>query len=208
MCTCDTRHAKREMDTAAPNAAPSPDGEGCIELLADRLREWPGIIAIEADFRASTLSVRYEPGAVTPDQLNTFADDVGALFAQRVTSCERRDGLDACPECALRFGRLSAEMAEAFQVQATSGNVRLARRGAADTGVEVVRPLSDKPWGATFTHAEEEEHAEGRSMVGLTVVALVGTVAGVVVERVFAPESLAAHLLYAAAAVSGGWFAA
>ncbi len=208
MCQYDTRHAKREPIPAGPHVALETDGEGCIELLADRLREWPGIIAIEANFRASTLSVRYEPGTVTPDQLNTFADDVGLLFAQRVTSCERRDGLDACPECALRFGRLSAEKAEAFQVQASSGNVRLERRGAPDTGVEVVRPLSDKPWGAALTHEEEAERAEGRSMIWLTFVSLAGTVAGVVVERLVAPENIVAHLLYAAAAVSGGWFAA
>ena len=54
------------------------------------------------------------------------------------------------------------------------GNVRLARRDAMDGGVEVVRPLSEKPWGASFSHEEEEEHAEGRSMIVLTIVALVG----------------------------------
>jgi Cd2+/Zn2+-exporting ATPase len=183
------------------------DGEGCIELLADRLREWPGVIAIEADFRASTLAVRYRPALVTPDQLNAFADDVGAVFAQRVTSCEKRDTLDACPECALRFGKLPPGDAAQFQATATPGYVRLARRDVPDDGVEVVRPLSEKPWGATFTRAEEEEHAEGRAMVALTALCLGALAAGMVAERVGAPE-WAAHALFTVAAVSGGWFAA
>jgi Cd2+/Zn2+-exporting ATPase len=199
---------KRPADPK-PTHAPLPlDGEGCIELLADRLRQWPGIIAIEADFGASTLSVRYEPGSVSADQLNAFADDVGALFSQRVTSCEKRDSLDACPECALRFGKLPASDAAVLEVRATPGNVRLARRGATTAGVEVVRPLAEKPWGATLSHKEEEDHAEGRSMIVLTLVSLVGTAAGVVVERIVGPENTASHVLYAAAAVSGGWFAA
>jgi Cd2+/Zn2+-exporting ATPase len=203
-----THGVKHATIPAGGHAPLPPDGEGCIEILADRLRQWPGIIAIEADFRASTIAVRYEPGSVSPDQLNAFADEVGALFAQRVTSCEKRDSADACPECALRFGRLPAEAVGVFQVEASPGNVRLARKGATAAGVEVVRPLSDKPWGAMFTHEEEEEHAEGRAMIVLTAVALVATVAGVVLEHVVAPENLGSHLLYAVAAASGGWFAA
>ena len=53
------------------------DGEGCLEILADRLRDRPGVIAIEADFRESTLTVRYQPALVSPDDLNALADDVG-----------------------------------------------------------------------------------------------------------------------------------
>src|SRR5204863_1519197 len=43
---------------------PIADGEGCLEILSDRLRRSPGVVAIEADFRDSTLTVRYEPGRV------------------------------------------------------------------------------------------------------------------------------------------------
>ncbi len=198
----------RQLTIPAPAHLPlPPGGEGCIEILADRLREWPGVIAIEANFRTSTLSVRYHPTMVTPDQLNAFADDVGAVFAQRVTSCEKRDTLDACPECALRFGKLPPEAAAQFLATASRGHVRLARRDALDGGVEVIRPLSEKPWGAAFTPEEEEEHAEGRAMIALTIGCFAGLVAGVVLEKLRAP-SLASHLLYFASAVSGGWFAA
>jgi Cd2+/Zn2+-exporting ATPase len=177
-------------------------------VLADRLREWPGVIAIEANFQASTLSVRYEPGAVSPDQLNAFADDVGALFARRVTSCEKRDTIDACPECAIRFGRLPESDSHDFLATASPSFVRLARKDADGAGAEIVRPLAEKPWGATFSHEEEEEHAEGRAMIALTGVALAGTLAGVVVERLVAPGSVVADVLYGIAAVAGGWFAA
>ena len=80
-------------------------GESCLEILADRLRSSPGIVAIEADFRDNTLTVRYQPAQVAPDDLNALADEVGAVFAQRVTYCERRHAEGACEECALRLGR-------------------------------------------------------------------------------------------------------
>jgi hypothetical protein len=48
------------------------------------------VVAIDADFRDSTLTVRYEPGRVEPDALNLLADEVASLFAQRVTYCEQR----------------------------------------------------------------------------------------------------------------------
>ncbi len=201
-------HTRRPAAPPAPVVTTLPaEGEGCIEILADRLREWPGVIAIEADFRASTLSVRYEPSSVTPDQLNAFAEDVGAVFSQRVTSCERRETADACPECALRFGRLPAEATAQFQAMASHGFVRISRRDMSEHGVEVVRPLSDKPWGVPFTPEEEEEHAEGRAMIVLTIVCFVAMLAGVAVEHLVAKESPIAHVLYGVAAVAGGWFA-
>ena len=185
-----------------------PDSEGCIELLADRLREWPGVLSIEANFHQSTLTVRYQPLSVTPDQLNAFADEVGAVFAQRVTVCEKRETLEACSECALRFGRLSGEDQSKFQAVATPGRVRLSRRDADGDGVEVVRPLSSaKPWGAALTHEEEAHHAESRAMVVLTGVCLATLLAGIALEKVIAPENIWSHALYYVAAVSGGWFA-
>jgi Cd2+/Zn2+-exporting ATPase len=197
-----------ERPRPAPRAAHAPqDGEGCIEMLADRLRDWPGVIAIEADFRTSTLAVRYQPDLVTPDQLNSFADDVGALFAHHVTSCEKRAIADACPECSLRFGRLPAEDAARFLASATPGHVRLARRGVAEEGVEIVRPITDKPWGASFTAQEMDEHAKGRAMVMLTATCLVTLVAGAIAERLGAP-ALVPQGLFVVSAVSGGWFAA
>jgi Cd2+/Zn2+-exporting ATPase len=197
-------HARRPIEIAA--TVPPPDGEGCLEILADRLRDWPGVIAIEADFRASTLSVRYQPSLVSLDELNAFADDVGSVFAQRVTTCEKRDRLDACSECALRFGRLHAEDAAQLEATARHGFVRLARRTPAEEGVEIVRPLSEKPWGAPFTPEEEEEHSEGRAMIALTVTCLVALLLGIVAERLHAPAWMA-PALFLASAVTGGWFA-
>ncbi len=207
MCQSDIHGHGRPASEPAARLPLPPAGEGCIELLADRLREWPGVIAIEADFRASTLAVRYEPTLVTPEQLNTFAEAVSAVFSQRVTGCERREARDACPECALRFGRLPAGMADEFQATATHAFLGLSRRQGAEGAAELVRPLGDKPWGAMFTHEQEEEQGEGRTMVTLTIVCLVTLAAGVVVEKLRAPE-LAAHACYAVSAVTGGWFAA
>src|SRR6266705_425398 len=102
-----------ERTTPAPEAPSGPahlpivgPGEGCLEILSDRLRSSPGVVAIEANFRDATLTVRYQPTQVTLDELNALADEVGAMFAQRVTTCERRESLGACEECALRLGQV------------------------------------------------------------------------------------------------------
>lgn len=204
----DTHEARSGSAPRHPGHLPMPaDGGGCIEILADRLREWPGIIAIEADFHASTLLVRYEPALVTPAQLNDFADEVGGVFAQRVTSCEKRETIDACPECAMRFGKLPDAAVAEFHATATPMHVRIARRNADGRGVEVVRPLSEKPWGASFTPEEEERHAEGRAMIVLTITCFATLVAGIAVEKLRAPEAVADGLFFVSA-VSGGWFAA
>jgi hypothetical protein len=126
------------------------DGEGCLEILAHRLRERPGIVAIEADFSDHTLTVRYRPALVSPDELNALADDVGTLFSQRVTACEKRESLDACEACALRLGRLDPGSAAEFRASATARLARPARR--ARRRRRVVRPLTHKPWGARLTH--------------------------------------------------------
>src|SRR5689334_14247849 len=105
------------MNASAPHPTPEPvtahlpvvaDGEGCLEILLERLRTSPGVLAIEARFGDSTLAVRYDPVQVAPETLNELADEIGALFAQRVTYCERRYGADSCEECALRLGRMPA----------------------------------------------------------------------------------------------------
>src|SRR5262245_40772290 len=100
----------------ATDAPPAPDssahlpviadGEGCLEILSHRLHSSPGVVAIEANFRDSTITVRYQPAHVELDQLNHLADEVAGLFAQRVTYCERRESLGSCAECALRLGRM------------------------------------------------------------------------------------------------------
>src|SRR2546425_12617585 len=90
------------------------DGEGCLEILLERLRTSPGVLAIEARFVDSTLAVRYDPVQVSPEALNELADEIGALFAQRVTYCERRHTVEACEECALRLGRMPNRDREAF----------------------------------------------------------------------------------------------
>ena len=180
---------------------------GCLEILADRLRERPGIVAIEADFKDNTLTVRYLPSQVTPDELNALADEVGALFSQRVTACERRETLDACEACALRLGHLDPGAAAEFRASATRGRVSLARFQEPDDSVEVVRPLTNKPWGARLTHAEQEQRSEGRSMAVLTGTCLVLLVAGGIAERLHAPPLLATGLLLASA-TTGGWYTA
>ncbi len=183
------------------------DGEGCLEILSDRLREQPGVVAIEADFRESRLTVRYQPTLVSPEQLNTLADEIGVLFAQRVTLCERREGIGACSECALRLGRVRAQDEAELVPTASPGRITLARRHAPPDAVELVRPLSHaKPWGARTSHAEQEEYSRGRAMVTLTVVCLTTLVAGWVLERSALPE-WASHVAYAVSALTGGWFA-
>ena len=207
-----------------PDAAPSPaagapaadggphpprvaDGEGCLEILSDRLRETPGITAIEADFRGSTLTVRYQPTRVAPEQLDALAAEIGAVFAQRVTYCERRESLEACDECALRLGRVPADQAEALAVIAAPGRIGLARRDANGADAELVRPLANtKPWGAKMTPAEQEHRSRGRAMATLTATCLAFTLAGMVIERV-APHAAGSMIAYAIGAISGGWFA-
>jgi len=183
------------------------DGEGCLEILAHRLRERPGIVAIEADFSDHTLTVRYRPALVTPDELNALADDVGTLFYQRVTACEKRESLDACEACALRLGRLDAGSAAEFRASATRGRVSLARHVQPDDSVEVVRPLTHKPWGARLTHEEQAQRSMGRSMAVLTGACLVLLVAGSVVDRLGVAPAVA-DALFLVSAILGGWYTA
>src|SRR5215468_9014638 len=103
-------------------------GEGCLEILSDRLRHSPGVVAIEADFRNSTLTVRYQPTLIALDELNALADEVGALFAQRVTYCERRETRGPCEECALRLGQVPDAQRGEFSPSAERGRVSLTRR--------------------------------------------------------------------------------
>ena len=198
----------RIAEPPAPEHLPPPvDGIGCLEILADRLRELPGVVAIEADFRESTLTVRYQPSQVTPDELNTLADDVGALFAQRVTTCERRDALDSCEACALRLGHLDPAAAREFAASATSARISIARRSQPEDSVEVVRPLTSKPWGARFTPAEQEERSEGRSMAVLTGTCLALLIFGTVTEKLGGAAWIV-DPLYALSAIAGGWYTA
>jgi len=182
------------------------DGEGCLEILVERLRDRPGIVAIEADFKDRTLTVRYQPSRVTPDELNALADDVGSMFAQRVTACEQRETLDSCEACALRLGRLDPSSATEFRASATRGRISLARHHEPEDSVEVVRPLTHKPWGARLTHAEQEERSRGRTMAVFTGTCLTLLVGGAILEHV-GRESVA-HTLFLASAISGGWYTA
>src|SRR5438093_8378832 len=106
---------------------PVPEGEGCLEILADRLRTSPGIVAIEADFRAASLTVRYQPAHVSTEQLNEVAEDIGALFSQRVTHCERREAFGSCEECALRLGSVPDAQAPEFRPISDGGRVGVTR---------------------------------------------------------------------------------
>src|SRR5262245_32220571 len=194
---------------AAPAANHPPivaDGEGCLEILSDRLQVSPGVVAIEADFRDSTLTVRYEPAIIEPDRLNALADEVGALFAQRVTACERRESLGSCEECALRLGRVPQADGEDYRVTAEPWRIGLSRRRVPPETAELVRPLTPaKPWGAKMTPAEQESVSRGRAMAAMTVACLALTIAGAVIERAGSPR--AANGVWLAAAFFGGWFA-
>lgn len=198
----------RDSAPTVPEHMPlGPEDSGCLEILADRLRDRPGVIAIEADFKERTLMVRYQPTRVSSEELNALADEVGALFSQRVTSCEKRDTIDACEACALRLGQLAPVAAAEFTASASKGRVALARKEQPADAVDVVRPIETKPWGARQTPVEQEERSEGRSMALLAGACLVLLIAGAVADRMGASHAVAQGL-YLASAVAGGWFTA
>ena len=180
---------------------------GCLVILSDRLRKSPGVVAIEADFRDHTVTVRYRPTQVDLDRLNALADEVAALFAQRVTYCARRESLGACEECDLRLGQVAPADDPEFAVTADPGRIGLSRRSPAADIVELVRPLArTKPWGAPFSGAELEQFARSRAMAVLTGMCLGLLAIGMVLERVgVAP--VWHHAAYTLSALSGGWFA-
>ena len=182
-------------------------GEGCLEILTDRLRSSPGVVAIEANFVNSTLTVRYQPTLVAPDQLNRLAEEVGALFAQRVTFCERRQSLTSCEECALRLGNVPADGGHEFEVTTEQGRVGLSRRHVPADSAELVRPIAaSKPWGARLSAAEQEQFARGLAMGSLTGACLALLVAGMLLDRPGVPPAWH-HVAYALSAISGGFFA-
>jgi hypothetical protein len=118
----------------------------CLTVLSERLRESPGVVAIEADFHDHKLTVRYRPSQLEPDRLNALADEVAALFAERVTLCQRREVEGACSECDLLVGR-AAQLSE-FAVTADPERVGLSRRSVPPDTADLVRPLAGpKPWG-------------------------------------------------------------
>src|SRR5262245_35975174 len=182
------------------------DGEGCLEILLDRLVASPGVLGMEANFADSTLSVRYDPIRVSPEQLNALADEIATLFAQRVTYCERRQSAEACEECAIRLGNVTDVDHDAFTVTAEPSRVGVSRRDMPAGVAELVRPLSTtKPWGARMSPAEQETYARGRAMAALTAICLVLLLAGVALDHGHAPRTWV-RLAYAASAVTGGWF--
>src|SRR5215510_1281581 len=150
-----------------PSVATDP---GCLVVLSERLRKSPGVVAIEADFNDSTLTVRYRPALVDLDHLNRLADEVAAMFAQRVTFCARREAPGVCEECDLRLGRIPAADDPEFAVTADPGRVGLSRRIVPADTAELKRPLGlSKPWGTPFSGEELEHLARSRWMAGLTV---------------------------------------
>jgi Cd2+/Zn2+-exporting ATPase len=184
-----------------------PDGEGCLEILAERLRVTPGIIAIDVDFSAAMVSVRYEPARIDPNQLTEFADEIAALFAHRVTTCEQRLAPDSCRECALRLGRLPADRRGDYAVTATPTMVGVTRRVIPSGSLELRRPLSArKPWGATLSMEELEHLSKGRAMATLTGSGLTLLLLGMVLERSGLP-TIWHHTAYVLSALAGGWFA-
>jgi Cd2+/Zn2+-exporting ATPase len=183
------------------------DGEGCLEIISERLHASPGIVSVEVDFGSRTLTVRYLPALVELEGLNRLADEVGALFAHRVTHCERRQELGSCEECAMRLGRLSDEAGREFAVTVTPGRIGLVRRGADGHGAEIVRPLgTSKPWGARTSPAEQMQWSKGTMMAVLTGVCFLLLIAGMVVERAGAPASWY-QAAFIGSALAGGFFA-
>src|SRR5439155_22760138 len=185
---------------------PVPEGEGCLEILSDRLRMSPGIVAIEADFRAGSLTVRYQPAHVSPEQLNEVADDVGALFSQRVTHCERREALGSCEECALRLGRVPEAQTSEFRPISDGARVGITRHQVPADSAELVRPLDRKVWVERMSPAEQEHFAKGRAMAALTGACLVLLVAGVVPGRSGVGPAWPGAA-FALSALCGSWFA-
>jgi len=200
-----TESAERlEEGPPVPHLPLVAGGEGCLEILTDRLRMSPGVVSIEADFGTSQLTVRYEPSRLAPDELNALADEIGALFAQRVTYCERRESPGACEECAIRLGHVPED--DGLSVTAEPGRVGISRRVVPVHVAEFRRPLSTvKPWGARLSAAEQEHFARGRAMAVLTGACLVLLVAGFALERAV-PAPLPHTLAYALSALAGGWF--
>jgi Cd2+/Zn2+-exporting ATPase len=197
----------RRVDVAAEHLPIGPEDAGCLEILSDRLRQSPGVVAIEADFRDHTLTVRYQPSRVDPDQLNALAEETGALFAQRVTYCERREAPGACAECAMRLGDLRAAADDEFAVTSERGRVGLTRRHVPAETAELVRPLAEtKPWGATFSEAEIAAWSKGRAMAALTGACAGLLVLGMVLDRAGAPAAWY-HGAFLVSALAGGWFA-
>ncbi|MBI1798148.1 MAG: cadmium-translocating P-type ATPase [Candidatus Eisenbacteria bacterium] len=201
--------------TAADPAAPASDrhlpfpdgGEGCLEILAERLRSSPGVVGIEVDFGSATLIVRYQPTRMEPDRLNALADEVAALFAQRVTACERRLTADSCAECALRLGRLPSHHARDFTVAAGPSRVALTRRVIPSDSIELRRALaSAKPWGATMSLDELEQLAKSRTMAAFTATCLALLAVGLAIERSSLPHAWS-HIAFGLSAIAGGWFA-
>ncbi|TMQ74004.1 MAG: cadmium-translocating P-type ATPase, partial [Candidatus Eisenbacteria bacterium] len=191
-------------DAHLPVAAEEP---GCLVVLSDRLRESPGVVAIEANFHDNTLTVRYRPALVAPDGLNALADEVGAMFAQRVTTCQQREAQGTCGACDLRLGRLSRPEDREFTVTAEPRRVGLSRRDIPADTAELIRPLTrSKPWGATLSMAEMEHLARGRAMAVLTGLCLGLLILGMVLERAHAPVAWP-HAAYLVSALAGGWFA-
>jgi len=199
--------AAPEVAGSRPIHLPVTEGETCLEILSDRIRTTPGVVAIEASFKEGTVTVRYQPSLITPEELNELADDVGALFAQRVTTCERRASAESCEECALRLGHLPGGTPPEFEVLADPNRVAIARRHAPADALELKKPLPrSKPWGAKLSHAEQEHYAKGRSMAILTGTCLAALVTGMLLERSSLPPILH-HAAYLTAAITGGWFA-
>jgi len=204
--TDPARVATASPEAPEPVHLPVPEGEGCLEILSDRLRMSPGVIAIEADFKDHTVTVRYQPAHVSTEQLNELADDVGALLAQRVTYCERRQTLGSCEECALRLGRVPDDAGGEIRAIVQKDRVGVTRRDVPIDSAELKRPLSQtKPWGAKFTPAEQEHFAKGRAMAMLTGVCLVFLIVGMVLERA-TPQPVWHHLAFAISAIAGGLF--
>jgi len=201
--------------SAPPASAETPnrhlpfprDGEGCLEILAERLRVTPGILAVEVDFGASMVSVRYEPARIDPRQLTEFADEIATLFAHRVTTCEQRSNPDACHECALRLGRLPAGETGNFSVTASPSAVGLSRRVIPSGSLELRRPLeARKPWGATLSLEELEHLARGRAMAAMSGAGLALLIVGMVLDRLSLPPIWHQGAFFLSA-FAGGWFA-
>jgi Cd2+/Zn2+-exporting ATPase len=185
----------------------SGQDEGCLEVVSERLQHSPGIVSVEANFDESTLTVRYLPRLVEPDHLNAVADEVGALFAQRVTHCERREALGGCDECALRLGHLSASGDRAFEVTVTPGRIAVARREPAEGSIEMVRPLSGgKPWNARMSAADQTRFSKGAAMGIMTGLCLALLIAGMVFERTGQPAAWHS-IAFIGSALAGGLFA-
>ena len=205
-----------ETRRLAPSAPPSAEtasaaDEGCLEILADRLRERPGVVAIEADFHGQHAHGALRAHARSRRTSSTRSPTTSGAVV-RAARHHVRAARDA--RCLRRVRAALAHLPpgerDLYAISSRDARTRrpVAPRHALGQRRGRASATADKPWGAAMTPAEEEHYAEGRAD-GVADGRLPGAAAGG--ARAGAGRSCPVawhHAAYIASAVMGGWFAA